>query len=76
MPEIERDVAPSAILPEAIKCVGKHIKKLGSLIEKFDGKITDNQLKLLGQSTHIILDVGDCRGMTCTSRNYYIPAPS
>ena len=40
-------MAPSAVIPAASKCVGKHIKKLGLLLEKFTGRMTQNQQKRL-----------------------------
>ena len=46
-PEVEKDMAPSAVIPAATKCVGKHIKKLGLLLEKFTGRLTENQQKCL-----------------------------
>ena len=47
-PEIEKDMAPSAVLPSALKCLGKFEKKLGSLVLRFTGKMTENQDKHLG----------------------------
>ena len=47
-PEIEKDMAPSAVLPSALKCLGKFEKKLGGLLLRFKGKMTENQDKHLG----------------------------
>ena len=47
-PQLEKDVAPSALIPGAIKVIVKHGKKLSLLIDRFDGKLSENQAKQLG----------------------------
>ena len=55
-PEAEKDVAPSALIPNANKCLGKHIKKIGELLKKFDGNLSENQKKHLGRGLLILFN--------------------
>ena len=52
-PEAEKDMAPSALIPQALKCMSKHAKKLASLVDRFHGHkqpLTDNQVKKLASN--------------------------
>ena len=61
-PEAEKDTAPSAMVPAALKCVGKHNKRLGALMEKYKGSLTENQKKCLVSC--------ECKGLGRSSFSY------
>ena len=54
-PEQEKDMKPSAMLPAAVKCVQKHVKRSDDLLRQFkDAVLSELQSKFQPQA---------CRGM-------------
>ena len=41
-PQIERDMAPSATVPSAMKCVARHMKRLEVILQRFTAKPTES----------------------------------
>ena len=56
-PEVERDLAPSAVCIPAGRCLQKSIKKLDELVKRFLG-IPAAQLSTLQSQLHVL--IGDC----------------